>query len=724
MAPPYSNGYGYQSSSLPTSSYDYAYENNGDFQSICDDIFASARAMIGRLWGYTNGRGRHTVWTLAMKAGYQLKRNMTRRRVLSFPHLLVAFWVLVMLWGERWIFATRVRSCDWDHWEDWPTGTTPHRLIFVADPQIIDPHSYPGRPWPINPLTYMITDNYLRRSYKQLQKVLHPDTVFFLGDLFDGGREWKTAHGDFDDPEWAKDHRPAEEKKYLKEWHRYYGEEFWLQEYERFGNIFYDNWNLGGVFPGPGQRGRKLISSLPGNHDFGFGAEVKIPARHRFHAYFGETNRVDVIGNHTFVSVDTVSLSADTSNMRDQIDLQPIYGPAQEFLKGVKATKRRAVQKEVKFWRGDVEDLTFESKVEEISDADYSNLPTLDLGEKAPDFPTILLTHVPLYRDPGTPCGPMREHWPPAKPPKGQTTPVFPDHRNAISVSGGYQYQNVLDKEDSLNLIKSIGNVIHAFSGDDHDYCEVVHSADQENVREITVKSLSMAMGVPTPGFQMVSLYNPIDDQGNPLPGAPKTTLQTHLCLLPQQLSTYMTYAVLGVLSVLLLVARAFLVPVLNLQPFSLDPSPHASSAVLPIFKAKAEGEERGNSYDGKPTASMTSSSKFPSARVSSSTRTRGQSISSSLAPQPRASSPNPRSGGKASPGKWGWGQSSNNSSRGPRIEIRRDAYYDKDREGWRPASRTGRRSTLEVVGREVWTTCWRVAWMVLLWFAYLTYKG
>ncbi|KAL7620637.1 hypothetical protein AAE478_009632 [Parahypoxylon ruwenzoriense] len=713
MAPSYSNGSGYPSSALPTS-YDYTYRNNGDFQSICDDIFAGARAMLARLWAYINGRGKHSAYSLAMKGAHQFKRNMSRRRLLSFPHVLVALWVLIMLWGERWIFASRVRSCDWDHWEDWPAGATPHRLIFVADPQIIDPHSYPGRPWPLNPLTVLITDNYMRRSYRQLQDVLHPDTVFFLGDLFDGGREWKTAHGDFDDPEWAKGHRPLNEQKYVKEWHRKYGEEFWLQEYARFGNIFFDNWNLGGVFPGAGQRGRKLISSLPGNHDLGFGAEVKVPARHRFNAYFGETNRVDVIGNHTFVSVDTVSLSADTSNMKDQVDLKPIYRPVQEFLIEAKKTKRRAVQKELRFWRGEVEELLFEQKVEDLDSADYNNLPTIDPGENAPDFPTILLTHVPLYRDPGTPCGPMREHWPPAKPPKGQTTPVFPDYRNAISVSNGYQYQNVLSLEDSIKLIESIGNVVNAFSGDDHDYCEVVH-ADKENVREITVKSLSMAMGVPTPGFQMLSLYNPIDDKGNPLPGSPKTTLQTHLCLLPNQLSTFMTYAVLGVLSLLILIARAFLVPILDLQPFALDPAQHVSSALLPIFKPKTEGDD-GFSYDSKSVTSGTSSSKFPSARVPS-TRTRGQSISNGLASQARGVSPNSK--GKVSPGKWGWGQ-----NRGPRIEIRRDAYYDgKGRSGaWRPASRS--KSTLGVVATEIWTTTWRVAWMVLLFFAYLAYKG
>src|ERR1700733_8612442 len=86
--------------------------------------------------------------------------------------------------------------------DEQPKDATPHHLVFLADPQLIDPHSYPGRPWPLDKFTMLHTDNYLKRSYISLQKKLHPDTIFFLGDLFDGGREWRTAHGNTDDPLW------------------------------------------------------------------------------------------------------------------------------------------------------------------------------------------------------------------------------------------------------------------------------------------------------------------------------------------------------------------------------------------------------------------------------------------------------------------------------------------------------------------------------------------
>ncbi|KAI8312851.1 hypothetical protein K4K61_009485 [Colletotrichum sp. SAR11_59] len=637
------------------------------------------------------------------QAGWQLRQNLTARRLLSFPHLLVCLWMLILLWGERWVFSSRVADCRWSNWESWPAGANPHHLIFVADPQITDPHSYPGRPWPLSELTVLITDNYLRRGFTQLQSQLIPDSLFFLGDLFDGGREWKTGKGDWADPEWAAARRPKSERPHAKEWNEHYGDKYWLSEYERFGDIFFSDWaSLSGTKAGNWQRGRKLVASLPGNHDLGYGDQVKVSVRERFASFFGDVNRVDVIGNHSIVSVDTLSLSASSSVQAERGDLRPIHTPADVFLKDVKFTKRKAVEKELRFWRGDVEGLGYNHLVEDLETADVENVPTIAPGEDGPDFPTILLTHVPLYRDPGTPCGPYREHWPPAKPPRGQKGPVIPDHRNAISVSGGYQYQNVLDEDASVNLVKSVGNVVHVFSGDDHDYCEVVHSPKKESVREITVKSISMAMGVPTPGFLMVSLYNPVDANGKPLPGAPEKTLQTHLCLLPNQLATYAKYVGFIFVSVVAISIRSFLVPVLNLTPFALE-AEQPNGAILPTFKEKVEDEE---TYNMRST-SASSGTRY---QTNSSSRTRSGSLMNGSAPLPPP---------KTKQKKQGWGH------RTPRIEIFQDDFYGagKPRLTWKAASQRSRTTVGRVV-REIGFSTWRVTWMVVLFWSYLAYKG
>ncbi|KAK4132300.1 hypothetical protein BT67DRAFT_457420 [Trichocladium antarcticum] len=574
----------------PYKGYSPSYRDHRDHStSPLDDLRALVAESLRSLLRFWRERGRHMTYAAIVSLGHRLRQNLTYNRLLSFPHLLVAVWVVVMLWGERWAFHSKVEDCHWSNWENWPPGAEPHRVALVADPQLIDPHSYPGRPWPINPLTMQITDNYLRRSYNQLQWQLSPDSIFFLGDLFDGGREWKTQRGVFKDPEWGP--HPKSEQKYLKKWHKTYGEFYWLKEYARFGDIFLRPWVEAGTAIGATSKRRKIVTSLPGNHDLGFGSEIKIPVKERFETYFGEGNRIDVVGNHTFVSVDTVSMSAASSVEAKDHDLRPIYKPVEHFLNAAKVEKQKAVERELRFLRGEVPEGQFKHRIQELNKATFDK-PSF--GDGAPELPTILLTHVPLYRPPGTPCGPLRERWPPTKPPEGQTDPVVPDDRNAISVSRGYQYQNVLEPNDSAQLIQKVGNVVHAFSGDDHDYCAVTHSDAQANVPEITVKSINMAMGVAKPGFLLVSLYNPIDPAtGKPLLATGKPTLQTHLCLLPSQLATYLRYATFAVISVAVLAVRAFLVPLLGLKPFALDPANVGpltpSRSLLPVFKAKIE---------------------------------------------------------------------------------------------------------------------------------------
>lgn len=72
-------------------------------------------------------------------------------------------------------------------------------------------------------------------------------------------------------------------------------------------------------------------------------------------------------------------------------------------------------------------------------------------------------------------------------------------------------------------------------SGDDHDYCEHIHqSITSHPVREITVKSLSMAMNVRKPAFQLLSLF-PAQYWDNVHP-----TYADVSCLLPDQLGIYL----------------------------------------------------------------------------------------------------------------------------------------------------------------------------------------
>ena len=509
--------------------------------------------------------------------------------------------------------------------------------MLIADPQLVDPHTYPGRPWPLSSLTVWSTDLYLRRSYRLLQSRLEPDTVFFLGDLFDGGREWKT-----------------ETSKSSEDRYEQYGDKFWQAEYRRFVNLFMGGWNLGYDSHAADPRGRRVISSLPGNHDLGFAGGIQKTVKDRFDAYFGPLNRVDVVGNHTFISVDTVSMSAmdqvdpltGSSGMGDGSAFKTanseIWKPVDDFLKVNKQLRDQAASNELMSLRGD-----FETNYQQNGSSKLN--PSTNLVDSSPkitrkaseghrsSFPTVLLTHVPLFRPPDTDCGPFRE--------RGKGIPI----------SKGYQYQNVLTPQISKDVIESLNavEVAQIYSGDDHDYCEIEHLEFTGRIPEITVKSISWAMGVRRPGFLAVSLYNPVDldpitslgldEHSN---ATPKDTIQNHLCLLPDQLGIFLRYLQLLVLTLLVLAIRAiFYKPAQNAHLSSGE----SQISLLPISRDDVPRPDSSTFYEDTetqiPTLASSTSTSQPHPRISTRSNPRSSSPSKlggygNLPPSSRSSSP------------------------------------------------------------------------------------
>lgn len=497
-----------------------------------------------------------------------------------------------------------------------PSEARPHHVVLIADPQLVDPHTYPGRPWPLSSLTISYTDLYLRRSYTYLQQSLQPDTLFFLGDLFDGGREWGTWHSS------------SPEERFKR-----YGNKYWMKEYTRFQRIFIDGWLDSRHDPPAEPRGRKIIASLPGNHDLGFASGIQGPVKERFEAYFGAGNRIDIVGNHSFISVDTVSLSAmdqadpntggsgagdGTSHSAANRD---IWGSTEDFLSGVRQARNRAVKRELRMMAGlreqsyrddglagfapNITDLTERRKPMEMGD--------VPLGNVEKSFPSILLTHVPLYRAPDTDCGAQRERG------------------HAILVQGGYQYQNVLTPLVSKDIISKLGveDVTQIYSGDDHDYCEVEHGEFTGRIKEITVKSISLAMGVRKPGFLAVSLHNPVEVRptvniGEEETGVKRDTIQNHLCLLPDQLAIFIRYGILLLLTLLVLAIKAVMPPSMTIH------DGENGKPLLPLIREKSPPSNSGTLF--RHAVASTSSSSSPEQTIPD-----GGAISAQRTPRSRS---------------------------------------------------------------------------------------
>ncbi|KAL4886806.1 hypothetical protein BJY04DRAFT_176590 [Aspergillus karnatakaensis] len=495
------------------------------------------------------------------RGGLRILAINTIKTLFTVPNGLILLWVCTLWWGERSVFRKSLESCAWNAWENWPSDATPHHVAFIADPQLVDPHTYPGRPWPLSTLTIKFTDQYMRRAFSSIQHDFDPDSVVFLGDLFDGGREWGTSRSTSPEERWRK-----------------YNDDFWKAEFHRFTKIFSGPWTTQETHSTE-LRGRRIIGSLPGNHDVGFGSGVQLPVRDRFQNFFGNGNRVDIIGNHTFVSVDSPSLSAmdqpdphtgstgkgsgDGDRPNQQIWQQP-----EDFLNAMDVHRGRAETNELRFLGESRKGRLFKHEVGEVAESVVSQEPSSDIV----GFPTVLLSHVPLHRDPATPCGPLRERYPPS------AEGLEHDEQNALKLSGGYQYQNVLTKTISNDIVSKIGpNLVQIYSGDDHDYCEITHREFSGSPNEITVKSLSWAMGVRKPGFLLTSLWNPIDPSTGKSIGT-EPTLQNHLCLLPDQLSIFIHYGLILALTLITLIIRSVILA-LRSKPQSTPPT----DSILPL---------------------------------------------------------------------------------------------------------------------------------------------
>ncbi|KAL4074212.1 Metallo-dependent phosphatase-like protein [Scleroderma citrinum] len=364
-------------------------------------------------------------------------------------------WVLVVLWYELGVFDWALRDCHWpDSRQPQSSNSRIARILVIADPQILDNHSYPERGSLLSSLSQIIVDLNLRKSWHATFGRLKPDAVVVLGDMMDNGRVTMSV---------------SEYKAY----------------HARYSDIFK-------------MVGRSVPTYyLPGNHDIGLGQDssFSLEVDSRFTSHFGPRNHRISIGNYTLVFIDAPALAEEDvlrANKGHTFESWPaVPHGAIEFVK--------------------------------------------QTAESRPEGPVILFTHIPLARPLDGDCGPLRE-------------------RGTIQQGFGFGYQNTLMDGATEFLLDRL-NPSLILSGDDHDYCDYQHTIPSTNakVREVTVKSLSMAMGIRRPGFQLLSLVSTVPLEGS-LTQIPVPPPLDAPCLLPDQLGIYLyVYLPLSLLSLVLL---------------------------------------------------------------------------------------------------------------------------------------------------------------------------
>ncbi|KAF8070577.1 Metallo-dependent phosphatase-like protein [Lyophyllum atratum] len=281
---------------------------------------------------------------------------------------------------------------------------------------------------------------------------------------------------------------------------------------------------------------------LPGNHDIGLqvreSGSFSPHAHTRYLSHFGPLNRHVTIANHTFVLLDAPSLVEEDNERANHAKTYTEWIP-----------RRNGPVELVK-----------------------------SIGRKQPESdPVVLLSHIPLSRDTYN-CGPLRE--------KGTIRPGI-----------GFGYQNTLGEEVTTFLLEELRPSV-VFSGDDHDYCEINHTSvvdnDRSQIREVSIKSLSMAMGIKRPGFQLLSLA-----QGHAEASA--KLHRTHAdapCLLPDQIAIYIS------VYIPLLLVSLFVVLVSNMlrvRSFRTSTRQHRRRSSSPRLRSTIRTQEPGDLSEDEP---------------------------------------------------------------------------------------------------------------------------
>jgi hypothetical protein len=130
---PISNSGWHECSNLMATTYYSASRSSRDHfvepPSLISRIFASMPSglsvQIRRFW---DRQSYSMVSTRESRIPRPLHRwHWHPRSLLSLPHLLVVIWTVTLLWGERWVFQSAIKACQWESWERW---VGPPRIIF------------------------------------------------------------------------------------------------------------------------------------------------------------------------------------------------------------------------------------------------------------------------------------------------------------------------------------------------------------------------------------------------------------------------------------------------------------------------------------------------------------------------------------------------------------------------------------------------------------------
>lgn len=103
----------------PASTRDHFAEPPAILARVMAELPSWLAVRVQRLWERHRNPSLAVTRAKLLRSLRHAQRTWTLRRLLSLPHLFVALWVVLLLWGERWVFERSIAECKWDSWEKW-----------------------------------------------------------------------------------------------------------------------------------------------------------------------------------------------------------------------------------------------------------------------------------------------------------------------------------------------------------------------------------------------------------------------------------------------------------------------------------------------------------------------------------------------------------------------------------------------------------------------------
>ncbi len=91
--------------------------------SIAERFFTALPGNLAVLVQKILGCARYTIVNSATfrvpRTWQEARQRFHPRGLLNLPNAFIFIWIIVLLWGERWVFEESISACQWASWERW-----------------------------------------------------------------------------------------------------------------------------------------------------------------------------------------------------------------------------------------------------------------------------------------------------------------------------------------------------------------------------------------------------------------------------------------------------------------------------------------------------------------------------------------------------------------------------------------------------------------------------